>query len=128
MRQLLQRCLVCAMLVGIGSMSILGVSPAQEAKKESTPTTAPETKKGATPVPGNETVIRGQLPPYWGKLSLSDEQKQKIYQIQSKFNGEIARLEAQVKELRAKRDQEMRSVLTEEQKKRLEELLLKKIK
>jgi Spy/CpxP family protein refolding chaperone len=79
-------------------------------------------------VKGDETVIRGQLPPNWGKLGLTEEQKQKIYQIQYKFNSEIARLEAQVKELRAKRDQEMRSVLTEEQKKRLEDILLKKIK
>lgn len=94
--------------------------------------TTPERNQAQEPVKGDqkalEAKLRGQLPPYWGKIGLSEEQKQKIYQIQSKYNSEIARLEAQVKELRSKRDQEMRAVLSEEQKKRLEELLLKKLK
>lgn len=122
MRRFLQRCLLCAAAAGLGSLLLLGTTPAQETKQE--------TKKGATAsqAKGEDVKLRGQLPPNWGKLGLSEEQKQKIYQIQNKYNAEIARLEAQVKELRAKRDQEMRSVLTEEQKKRLEEILLKKIK
>jgi Spy/CpxP family protein refolding chaperone len=118
MRRFLQRCLLCVAAAGLGSVLLLGTTPAQETKKG---TAAPQAKE-------DDVKLRGQLPPNWGKIGLSEEQKQKIYQIQNKYNAEIARLEAQVKELRAKRDQEMRSVLTEEQKKRLEEILLKKIK
>lgn len=118
MRRFLQRCLLCVAAAGLGGVLLLGTTPAQEAKKGGT---APQAKE-------DDVKLRGQLPPNWGKIGLSEEQKQKIYQIQNKYNAEIARLEAQVKELRAKRDQEMRSVLTEEQKKRLEEILLKKIK
>lgn len=118
MRRFLQRCVLCIVAVGLGGLLILATTLAQEAKQGST---APQAKDDGV-------KLRGQLPPNWGKIGLSEEQKQKIYQIQNKYNAEIARLEAQVKELRSKRDQEMRSVLTEEQKKRLEEILLKKIK
>ncbi|MDW8244525.1 MAG: hypothetical protein RMJ88_15050 [Thermogemmata sp.] len=102
----------------LGVMLIAGVIAAQE----------PKVDPAKSKVKEAEVKVRGQLPPNWGKLGLSEEQKQKIYQIQNKYNSEILRLETQVKELRAKRDEEMRAVLTEEQKKRLEEILLKKIK
>lgn len=72
--------------------------------------------------------VKGMLPQYWGKLGLSDEQKQTIYKIQNKHDAEIDKLEAKIKELKDTRLKEMRAVLSPDQKKKLEEILLGKDK
>lgn len=72
--------------------------------------------------------VKGILPMNWGKIGLSDEQKQDIYKLQAKYGGEIDKLEAKIRELKSKRDAEMKGVLTPEQKKRLEDILLGKDK
>lgn len=65
--------------------------------------------------------VKGQLPQGWGKIGLTDDQKQKVYKVQAKYNEQIDKLEAQIKELKEKRDQERYEVLTAEQKKRLKD-------
>jgi peptidoglycan hydrolase CwlO-like protein len=87
----------------------------QDAKKE-------QKKDEAT------TKFKGQLPNNWKKLGLTDAQVQEVYKIQSKHNEEIDKLEAKIKELKAAMDKERRAVLTAEQKKRLEEILIGKDK
>jgi Spy/CpxP family protein refolding chaperone len=77
---------------------------------------------------GGPTKFKGQLPPNWKKIGLTDEQVQTVYKIQSKHNEEIDKLEAKIKEHKAARDKELKAVLTPEQKKRLEEILLGKDK
>jgi hypothetical protein len=72
--------------------------------------------------------VKGVLPMNWGKIGLSDEQRQQIYKIQNKYDEEIDKLEAKIKELKNSRTKEMRAVLTADQKKRLEEILLGKDK
>ncbi len=69
---------------------------------------------------------KGMLPTYWGQLRLSDEQKQKVYKIQNKYADEIEKLEAKIKELKEKRDKERFDILTEGQKKQLEEIIKSK--
>jgi Spy/CpxP family protein refolding chaperone len=71
--------------------------------------------------------VRGQLPPNWSKLGLTDQQRQKAYTIQAKYDKEIEALEAQIRELRQKERTELASVLTDEQKKRLRDLLSEKV-
>jgi len=66
--------------------------------------------------------VKGQLPQNWAKLGLTDEQKDKVYRTNAKYNTEIDKLEAQIEELKKKRDKERAEVLTAEQKKRLEEI------
>jgi Spy/CpxP family protein refolding chaperone len=66
--------------------------------------------------------VKGQLPQGWGKIGLTDDQRQKVYKIQAKYNDQIDKLEAQIKELKDKRDKERYEVLTADQKKRLKEL------
>lgn len=66
---------------------------------------------------------KGQLPPYWKMLGLTDKQIQEVYKIQGKYNDEIDTLEAKIKELKDKMSKERSEVLTAEQKKRLEEIL-----
>lgn len=64
--------------------------------------------------------LRGQLPQNWGKIGLTDDQKQGIYKLQAKHNEEIDKLETQIKEIKAKLVDERLKILTADQKKRLE--------
>ena|SRR5207244_12851439 len=66
---------------------------------------------------------KGMLPQNWNKIGLSDDQKQAIYKIEGKYKSEIDKLDAQIKELKGKRDKEMKAVLTEDQKKKLADIV-----
>lgn len=82
-----------------------------EAKKD-----APkEVKKEA---PKEEKKEAGKrLPRFYGQLNLNDEQKQKVYAIQDKYEPQIAELQTKIRELRKKSSDESMAVLTDEQKK-----------
>jgi Spy/CpxP family protein refolding chaperone len=69
---------------------------------------------------------RGILPAGWRKLGLSDEQKQKVFAVQERYRGQIRELESKIKELRARRQDEMMSVLTPDQRQQLRKLALEK--
>jgi Spy/CpxP family protein refolding chaperone len=106
---------VCAFAL-LGAMFVMsGGLIGQDAKKDG--------KKDDPPV-----KAKGVLPTNWGKLGLSDDQKQQIYKIQNKYDEEIDKLDAKIKELKAARTKDMKGVLTADQKKRLEEILLGKDK
>jgi Spy/CpxP family protein refolding chaperone len=62
------------------------------------------------------------LPTHFGKLGISDVQRDKIYIIQAEFDARIDELLAQLEELRARRDRTVENVLTDGQKHRLHEL------
>jgi hypothetical protein len=70
----------------------------------------------------SKTRIRGTLPPNFGKIGLSDEQKQQIYRVQAKYGAKIDELEKQIETLKAERTAEYHKVLTPAQRKRLEEI------
>jgi hypothetical protein len=105
---------MCILMLACGVFALSGGLLGQEAKKD---------EKKDPPV-----KAKGMLPPNWGRIGLSDDQKQTIYKIQGKYGEEIDKLEAKLKELRTTRDKEMKGVLTAEQKKRLEEILIGKDK
>jgi peptidoglycan hydrolase CwlO-like protein len=107
------RVCACALLGALLTLSsgVVGQEPKKEQKKDE-----PATK------------YKGQLPANWKKIGLSDEQVQSVYKVQSKYNEEIDKLDAKIKELKAAMDKERRAILTAEQKKRLEEILLGKDK
>jgi len=69
---------------------------------------------------------KGQLPQNWAKLGLTDEQRDKVYRVQNKYNDDIDKLELQIADLKKKRDKERLEVLTPEQKKRLEDIVKSK--
>ena len=69
------------------------------------------------------TKFRGQLYAKWRELGLTDEQKQRIYKIQSEYRAKIDELEKKVKELRREERSKAEEVLTAAQKARLKELL-----
>ena len=65
---------------------------------------------------------KGTLPDNWGKLDLSADQKAAIYKIQGKFREDIAKMQAAIKEKQAEQLREMVKLLTDEQKKKLQDL------
>jgi Spy/CpxP family protein refolding chaperone len=66
---------------------------------------------------------RGTLPQNWKQLGLTDEQKQKVYQIQTDHRAKIDALQKQISDLRAAERKELETVLTDAQKARLKEIL-----
>jgi len=63
-----------------------------------------------------------RLPSNYGKLGLTDAQRDKVYSINEKYDAQLDALEDQIKALRAKRTAETEGVLTAEQKKILKDL------
>ena len=70
---------------------------------------------------------KGQLPTYWKQLGLTDKQVQEVYKAQAKFNEEIDTHEAKIKELKEKMAKERMTILTKEQKDRLEAIIKEKV-
>ena len=107
-------------LVGLGLMlSMTGVTGQEKGGKKEEPAKAKDGKDVKEPT----GKAKGQLPTYWGQLGLTDAQKQSIYKVNGKYNEDIDKLEAQIKELKAKMSEERTKILTVEQKKRLEEII-----
>jgi Spy/CpxP family protein refolding chaperone len=73
--------------------------------------------------PTTEEKQTGRLPNNFGKVGLTDAQKQKIYGLQAKYSDQIDALVKQVEDLRQKRDTEIEGVLTADQKAKLKGLL-----
>jgi len=71
--------------------------------------------------PKKKDTFKPRLPNYYGKVGVSEKQRQKIYSLQRQYHEKIAPLEQQIAELEAKRDAEIEAVLTPAQKKLLEE-------
>src|SRR5207248_403255 len=65
---------------------------------------------------------KGTLPANWKKLGLTDDQVQKVYQIQTDHRGQIGALQQKIKQLQQEERTAMMGVLTDAQKARLKEL------
>ena len=108
-----------ALATGFALLLAAGTGTGQEKGKS-----PPEAKaKKADNLPD---APKGYLPPNWKKLGLSDAQKDKITTISGQYSAEIDRLEERIRELKAKRQSEQLAVLSDEQKKRLEDIYKKK--
>ena len=66
--------------------------------------------------------IKGMLPPGWKTLKLTETQKQRVYEVQSKYRAKIEALEQQINDLKNQSRVEMAQVLTAEQKTLLRKL------
>jgi len=67
---------------------------------------------------GQEAKFKGRLPAHYGDI-VTEEQRQKIYEIQGKYAKQIDALEEQLEGLKNKRDAEIEKVLSGEQKAKL---------
>ena len=99
----------------------LAQKPDEPKKADPKPADKKEEPKKADP-----KKATGQLPMNWKALGLTDEQVQKVYKLQAKYNDDIDGLEAKIKELKDKMQKERLEVLTADQKKRLEDILKEK--
>lgn len=70
-----------------------------------------------------EAAPRRRLPQYYSKVGIEERQREAIYKIQADYEGKLDKLEAELKALRDKRDDEILGVLTRAQQKKLEELI-----
>jgi len=91
-----------------------GIIWGQDAAKPTAKSAAKESVKEAA-----ADKLTGRLPSGFGKLDVTDTQKQKIYAIQAKYKEQIDALNKQIDELQNKRDTEIEAVLTPEQKEKL---------
>ncbi len=112
----------------IGSMFVLSGGLVGQDKKEDPKKDDPKAKKDDAKKDDPPAKAKGMLPANWKKIGLSEEQVQTIYKIQGKYSEEIDKLEAKIKELRSTKDKEMKAVLTADQKKKLEDILVGKDK
>ena len=78
---------------------------------------AKPTAKSAAAEKATEKKSVNRLPSNYGKLGLTDAQKDKVYAINDKYDSQLDALEDQLKALRAKRGSETEAVLNAEQKK-----------
>lgn len=102
--------LVMAALTGlaIGTQGSTGLTIAQE--------------EAASSKPAVKKTYR-RLPNYFGQIGLSNEQREEIYSIQEKAGEQLEALKRQIEAVTRKRDSDVRAVLTDDQKKRLDELI-----
>ena len=102
----------CALVsVGIVSVAERHLLVAQESGKAANAEKAEGAKKAAKP--------EGRLPANYAKI-VSDDQRKKIYEIQGKYDKDIAALQKQIADLKAKEHAEVEAVLTPDQKKALQ--------
>ncbi len=88
--------------------------PADSKPAAAADTSAPpaKTTTDATPDAKPEGRLKGRIPSGWSKLKLTDAQKQEIYKIDETYKLQIEAAKKQVADLTAKREVELRNVLT----------------
>lgn len=99
----------------IFSICTSGQIPAQKKEEAPAKASAKETKQ----TPAKRKV---RLPNHYGKLNLTDTQREKIYKIKTDYKAQIDSLKKQLAELDAKQDAECEAVLTPSQKSILGEI------
>lgn len=113
MQKRLVNFVACALVsVGIASVAERHVLVAQESGKAAKAEKAEGAKKTAK--------AEGRLPANYAKIGVSDDQRKKIYEIQGKYDKDVAALQKQIADLKAKEQAEVEAVLTADQKKALQ--------
>ncbi|HEX3152164.1 MAG TPA: hypothetical protein VHR66_29090 [Gemmataceae bacterium] len=70
-----------------------------------------------------EGKVKGQLPAGWAKLDLTAAQKEEIYKINAEYKEKTDKLKEEIKKLDAEHAKKRISVLTDDQKKKLVEIV-----
>ena len=110
------------LLVGVFALAFLATAglSGQDPKGD------PKGKEAKADPKGKEAKGKGQLPQNWSQIGLTADQKDKVYKLQAKYAADIDKLDAEIKEFKAKLTKERFEILTAEQKKALEDILKKK--
>lgn len=94
------------------------------AQEPASPASGAAAKDSATPeagTPKRRSEPRGRLPAYYGEV-IDNQQREKIYDIQSRILAQIGQLQQQIAQLEQQRDAEVVAVLTAEQAAKVKEL------
>ena len=83
---------------------------------------APQPAADPPPETAANSAFHGRLPAHYTQVGVTELQRQKIYSIQGSYDAKIALLKNQLNEATAKRDAEVRAVLTADQQKQLDKL------
>jgi Spy/CpxP family protein refolding chaperone len=86
---------------------------------ETTPAKAPSNSSDAT----TTKAAKGRLPQYYGKLPVTSDQRQKIYEIEASFAPKIKELREQLEKLEAEQSEQFKAVLTPEQQEKLKTMM-----
>jgi len=70
-----------------------------------------------------EGKVKGQLPPGWTKLDLSASQREEIYRLNADYKQKVDKLQDEIRNLQADLARKRVAVLTDEQKKKLVDLV-----
>ena len=81
-----------------------------------------QTTEESTPAKSRKKP-RGRVPNHYGKIGLTDDQKEEIYAIQAKYREQIDKLQEQINELQQEEASEVYLVLTDNQKESLKKIL-----
>ncbi len=76
----------------------------------------PAAKKSGAP---RVNAASRRVPPFYGQIGLTPDQREKIYGIRTEYQTQIVELQRQIDELKAKEAQDCEAVLTEAQRKLL---------
>ncbi len=112
-------------LVGLALGSAWSLDDQKDTKKDQASRDDSDSKDSADSK--STTRLRGQLPANYRRLSLSEEQTQKIYKIQADYADKIRDLEEKIKAAKAEEKKKIEAVLTPAQLARLKEILKEKI-
>jgi hypothetical protein len=107
---------VGGVLLGVTMVALVGVVPssAQDPEKD-------KASDGVVKTVGAVKAYR-RVPPYFAKVGLTPEQRERIYAVRGKHQQEIDALKARIDELEATELSECESILLEPQKKMLMDL------
>src|SRR3954447_3814825 len=102
----------CAVGSGLATVALLvtGSLIAQEPG-----TTKAPSKSGSAKAKGPRDPSQ-KVPPYFGQIGITDEQRESIYKIQGRHQAKIDELEKQIDEIQAQKLAECEGVLTDSQK------------
>ena len=75
-----------------------------------------KTQAEETPQEKTRKPPRGRVPNGFGKIGISEQQKEEIYTIQGRYKAQVEDLLAQLEELKSQEAEEIHNVLTDDQK------------
>jgi hypothetical protein len=75
----------------------------------------------AQDAPSPRAESRGRLPSYFSQV-VTPQQKEQVYQVQAEYEQQIDTLEAKIEALEKKRDEAVRTLLTADQRKQVDQL------
>lgn len=108
------------LLVSLSATAVLGQENSDQGNSGEEQAKPPKKVEAKAPSqlnlddPKERKRLRLRLPTYYGRV-VTDDQRQEIYRIQAQYNQTILKLKEELESLTAKRETEVKAVLSDEQ-------------